>query len=253
MNNCVVCSVIGFSTANGSVTVGSVEHRRRVRRGAGFIYDSHATGGAVTGGGNSILGGFVGVHNIDGLSSRPQRQRPVTGTGPSNWVGGFVGYNGGVICDSTASGAVTGTSSSILGGFAGVNIGWINPSSQRCGDGDRRQQHGRRVHRAELRHHRQLDVDRQRDRRRQQRGRRLRRRERRRSSISRGADRRIRASRSARSTIRPRCGNASGGSGSTVGAQVGVSNPSTLPTYPTHLPGCDEDAVRDVPTGILPA
>ncbi len=58
------------------------QRHRRVRTasrggfaGAGsFIFNSVAVGN-VTGGANSILGGFVGVHNIDGLIYLVQRDR----------------------------------------------------------------------------------------------------------------------------------------------------------------------------------
>ena len=143
-----------------------------------FIYDSQSSGN-VTGGSNSLLGGFVGVHNIDGqIYASSTTGSTVTATGPNSWVGGFVGYNGGLIVDSTTSSTVTGTSSSVLGGFAAVNIGWIDPSvangavtatgannilggfaglnlgtidnSTSTGAGDRRrQQHRRRLRRCE--------------------------------------------------------------------------------------------------------
>ncbi|HEY6255739.1 MAG TPA: S8 family serine peptidase, partial [Xanthobacteraceae bacterium] len=49
----------------------------------------------------------------------------VTSTGPSSTLGGLVGVNGGTISGSTASGPVTGTSQSYLGGLVGINIGSI--------------------------------------------------------------------------------------------------------------------------------
>ena len=119
---------ISSSSASGAVSVGSSSIAGGFAGGGSFIYDSQSSGN-VTGGSNSLLGGFVGVHNIDGqIYASSTTGSTVTATGPNSWVGGFVGYNGGLIVNSTTSSTVTGTSSSVLGGFAAVNIGWIDPS-----------------------------------------------------------------------------------------------------------------------------
>src|SRR5262249_11999162 len=53
----------------------------------------------------------------------------VSSSGPNSVVGGFAGVTGGAISNSSASGAVTGTSDSFLGGFAGINLGSIQDST----------------------------------------------------------------------------------------------------------------------------
>ena len=119
---------IALSTASGNVSVGENSLGGGFAGAGSFIYLSEANGN-VTGGSNSILGGFAGVHNIDGLIYLSNATGSVTGTGPSSWLGGFVGLNGGSIYESSASGPVTGVSGSILGGFAAMNLGDIYLSS----------------------------------------------------------------------------------------------------------------------------
>ena len=86
----------------------------------------------MTGGGNSVLGGFVGAFtfaNGPAVIDQSTASGPVTSTGPNSIVGGFAGLTSGTIFASAASGPVTGTSDSYLGGFAGVNLGNITDSS----------------------------------------------------------------------------------------------------------------------------
>ena len=97
----------------------------------GTIVASSAIG-AVTGGGNSVLGGFIGTlsfQNGPGEITNSSAQGAVTSTGPNSVVGGFVGLTSGTISNSTASGPVSGTSSSYLGGFVGTNLGLIEQST----------------------------------------------------------------------------------------------------------------------------
>ena len=54
----------------------------------------------------------------------------VTATGANSWIGGFVGVNAGFISmSSIAKGNVHGTSNSVVGGFAGVNLGQLTAVS----------------------------------------------------------------------------------------------------------------------------
>src|SRR5262249_59315643 len=88
--------------------------------------------GAVSGGGNSILGGFIAALSLGksaGSVSSSTASGRVTSTGPNSVVGGFVGINGGVIVLSSTTSTVTGTSESYLGGFAGLNLGVIASST----------------------------------------------------------------------------------------------------------------------------
>ena len=77
--------------------------------------------GNVTGGANSVLGGFIG--GLGAVSGDPNlillsaASGTVTSTGPNSVLGGLVGINGGTIVGSSASGPVTGTTLSYLGGF----------------------------------------------------------------------------------------------------------------------------------------
>ena len=97
----------------------------------GTIVASSAIG-AVTGGGNSVLGGFIGAlsfQNGPGEITNSSAQGAVTSTGPNSVIGGFVGLTSGTISSSTASGPVSGTSGSYLGGFVGTNLGLIEQST----------------------------------------------------------------------------------------------------------------------------
>ena len=99
--------------------------------GDGLIANSTAIGN-VLGGGNSVLGGFIGALSFEngaGVILSSLSAGSVTSTGPNSIVGGFAGLTGGTIVDSASIGAVTGTSDSYLGGFAGVNLGTILASS----------------------------------------------------------------------------------------------------------------------------
>ena len=84
------------------------------------------------GGGNSVLGGFIGALSFENGGrrdpGRPGAAGSVTSTGPNSIVGGFAGLTGGTIVASVSTGPVTGTSDSYLGGFAGVNLGTIAAS-----------------------------------------------------------------------------------------------------------------------------
>ena len=85
----------------------------------------------MTGGGNSVLGGFIGTltfENGPAQISSSSASGAVTSTGSNSTVGGFAGLTSGTILASSASGPVTGTSDSYLGGFAGVNLGSIQQS-----------------------------------------------------------------------------------------------------------------------------
>jgi filamentous hemagglutinin family protein len=123
---------ITSSFASGSVTVGNSSVAGAfVGTSNGTIVASSAIG-SVTGGGNSVLGGFIGTlsfQNGPGVITNSIAQGPVTSTGPNSVVGGFVGLTSGSISSSTASGPVSGTSSSYLGGFVGTNLGLIELST----------------------------------------------------------------------------------------------------------------------------
>jgi hypothetical protein len=125
-------AVIGYSQASGNVTVGDASVAGGFAGAGGGTFVSSSASGAVTGGGNSVLGGFIGalgVENETGVIYASMASGSVTSTGPNSVVGGFVGLNGGMIFESSASGAVAGTSDSYLGGFVGVNLGSIASST----------------------------------------------------------------------------------------------------------------------------
>jgi hypothetical protein len=117
--------------ASGNVSVGAGSLAGGLAGASDGIIAASSATGAVTGGGNSILGGFIGVlnHTSPGVIVLSTSSGPVTSTGPNSIVGGFVGLNGGTIVLSSTSSPVTGTSESYLGGFAGVNLGTIELSS----------------------------------------------------------------------------------------------------------------------------
>ena len=120
-----------FATGNvGSPNIGNLQAGGLVGTGNGTILSSVATG-SVTGGGNSVLGGFIGTltfENGPAQISNSSASGAVTSTGSNSTVGGFAGLTSGTILASSASGPVTGTSDSYLGGFAGVNLGSIQQS-----------------------------------------------------------------------------------------------------------------------------
>ena len=114
----------------GSPDIANLQAGGLVGTGNGSILFSVATG-SVTGGGNSVLGGFIGTltfENGPAQISNSSASGAVTSTGPNSTVGGFAGLTSGTILASSASGPVTGTSDSYLGGFVGVNLGSIQQS-----------------------------------------------------------------------------------------------------------------------------
>ena len=120
-------NVIVDSTASGNVTAGASSLVGGFAGGGSIIVGGVANGN-VTGGANSLIGGFVGAHSLDGLIMQSTANGTVTATGSNVWIGGFVGYNGGGIQDSNANGNVSAISNSAIGGFFGTNVGWINLS-----------------------------------------------------------------------------------------------------------------------------
>ena len=92
------------------------------------IYASNAQG-AVSGGGNSILAGFVAALDIGGTISNAQASGAVASSGPNSIVAGFVGVNGGTISQSQAAGTASAGTNSYLGGFSGINFGSIQDST----------------------------------------------------------------------------------------------------------------------------
>ena len=241
---------IALSTASGNVSVGENSLGGGFAGAGSFIYLSEASGN-VTGGSNSILGGFAGVHNIDGLIYLSNATGSVTGTGPSSWLGGFVGLNGGSIYESSASGPVTGVSGSILGGFAAMNLGDIYLSSS---SGAVVATGGDNVAGGFGGANFGLITDSTST-----------------GNTSSGANSVVGGFLGANATFvnipsglvaystfpvgtlvnSTGSGTATAGSGSTTGSQVGVSNPSKLPTYPTIFQGCDQDLCEVFRTGIL--
>jgi filamentous hemagglutinin family protein len=95
-----------------------------VNAATGTITGSYATG-AVTGGTNSTVGGFVGSNN--GTISNSYASGNVTG-GSAGYFGGFVGTNDGNIANSHATGTVTGANGIVAAGFAALNYGTITQS-----------------------------------------------------------------------------------------------------------------------------
>ncbi len=91
----------------------------------GTIFGSFASGGSVTAGGASDVGGLVGYN--DGNLAESFASDSVQGSSNS-YLGGLVGYNVGPISQSYASGPVTGTKVSAIGGFVGFNSGAISSS-----------------------------------------------------------------------------------------------------------------------------
>ncbi len=120
------------SSASGDVTVGASSFAGGLSgTGDGSFSDTQATGN-VSGGANSLLGGLVGgmgAFNGPSFITLSSASGTVTSTGSNSTVGGLVGLNGGTINQSQASGAIFGTSQSYLGGLVGINVGWIHDSS----------------------------------------------------------------------------------------------------------------------------
>ena len=200
----------------------------------------------VTGGGNSVLGGFIGAlasQNGPGVIMTVQGPDHVTSTGPNSIVGGFAGLTSGTIVASSASGPVSGTSDSYLGGFAGANLGSIAPSSPRRprpspapAAATSSAASSAPISAASIR----LVRRRQRRRRRRQRGRRLRRHQRQLRQLRAGGRSRPRASRSGTITNSSATGTASGGPGSTVDPFIALNNPTLRlapPAFPSIVGG----------------
>ena len=121
-------AVIGDSDAIGSVTVGASSIAGGFAGMGGFIAGSNASG-AVTADNNSILGGFAGVVDLNSIIAGSHSTGAVTGIGANNWIGGFAGVNAGMIFEASNSGTVTGDTASVIGGLVGLNVGRITESS----------------------------------------------------------------------------------------------------------------------------
>ena len=90
-----------------------------VGRSLGSIIDSGATGGTVSG--DEKTGGLVGVSVPGGVIVGSTAGVEVTGTAAATYIGGLVGFNGGPIIDSHATGNVEGVQ--WVGGLAGASLG----------------------------------------------------------------------------------------------------------------------------------
>ncbi|MEW6454672.1 MAG: S8 family serine peptidase [Pseudomonadota bacterium] len=113
------------SSATGAVTVGSVSAAGGFVAFSGSITNSTASG-AVTGDSDSVLGGFAAVIPTLEIIGNSHASGSVTSNGANTWIGGFAGINAGFISlSSSATGSVQATSDSVVGGFVGVNIGQI--------------------------------------------------------------------------------------------------------------------------------
>jgi filamentous hemagglutinin family protein len=123
---------IADSHAAGSVTVGAFSIAGGlVASSGGIITNSTATGGltGVTAGGDSILGGLVGVLGPESTAlTQANVSVAVNGLGANSIIGGLIGLNLATITSSTASGPVNGTSDSYIGGLVGMNLGRIELS-----------------------------------------------------------------------------------------------------------------------------
>ncbi len=120
---------INASFAFGNVTVGANA------TAGGFVSGNHGqimnsgASGNVTGGSNSIVGGFAAGNLEGGTISDSTALGAVASTGPNSIVGGFAGVSTGELVRVTSSGAVTGTAESYLGGLVGINFAKITDST----------------------------------------------------------------------------------------------------------------------------
>ncbi|MGB9369089.1 MAG: filamentous hemagglutinin N-terminal domain-containing protein, partial [Xanthobacteraceae bacterium] len=118
---------ISNSFAFGTVTVGNAGTAGGFISGnEGQITNSTATGN-VSGGNNSVLGGFA-AGNFGSISGSTA-SGSVSSSGPNSAVAGFAGANTGNLINVTSSGPVSGTSDSFLGGLVGVNLALIKDST----------------------------------------------------------------------------------------------------------------------------
>ena len=125
-------AAIGDSQASGNVIVVATSVGGGLAGTGDGTFTGSSASGAVTGGDNSVLGGFIGAltfENGPGQVTDSTASGTVTSTGSNSTIGGFVGLSSGMISSSASPGIVTGTSDSYLGGFVGVNLGSIDQSS----------------------------------------------------------------------------------------------------------------------------
>ncbi len=139
--NCTACTtgnghnnfaLVSASSAYGNVSVGATSFAGGLSGSGDGSFSQTSASGNVTGGANSILGGLVGgMGAFDGPSfiTQSSAHGSVSSSGPHSTVGGLVGLNGGTIDQSKAYGAVLGTSQSYLGGLVGINVGWVHDST----------------------------------------------------------------------------------------------------------------------------
>jgi filamentous hemagglutinin family protein len=125
-------ATIANSFAFGDVSVGAASFAGGFSGTGDGNFSNTIAIGNVTGGANSSLGGLVGgMGALKGPSfiTQSSAHGTVSSTGPNSTVGGLVGVNGGTIDQSHAYGAVSGTSQSYLGGLVGLNVGWVHEST----------------------------------------------------------------------------------------------------------------------------
>jgi filamentous hemagglutinin family protein len=134
-------NVGGFAGTNGSnggsITNSFASGTATVTAGGtagGFIGGNHGqisgsgATGAVSGGNNTVLGGFA-AGNLDGTIKDSTASGAVTSTGSNSILGGFAGVNTATLLRTTSSGAVNGTSESYLGGLVGINLDLVKDST----------------------------------------------------------------------------------------------------------------------------
>jgi filamentous hemagglutinin family protein len=95
------------------------------------VTNSYATGSV---GGTGYIGGLVGYNFSGSVITNSYAAVSVSGgSGSYSYIGGLVGYNYGTVSDSYATGSVSGTGSSSVGGLVGFNSGGTVSNSYATG------------------------------------------------------------------------------------------------------------------------
>jgi len=114
-------SYIDYSYSTASIS-GDYQTGGLVGQSNGNISSSFATGAVVTTSGHSAAGGLIGVANSNSYAFESYATGALTGTSYSA-LGGLVGANSGRVGEAYATGSVSGTTDSEIGGLVGYESG----------------------------------------------------------------------------------------------------------------------------------
>jgi filamentous hemagglutinin family protein len=134
-DNSILGGLVGALQVNGTITNSSAQNTLVASSGTNSVLGGIAgiNGGTISGStssapvsgqGNSFIGGLAGIN--DGVITNSFVDPAITGAGNNDVIGGIAGLNVGGIYGTTAQVALSGNSTSYVGGVAGINGTYSN-------------------------------------------------------------------------------------------------------------------------------